>query len=90
MIIYYSLHSCIRICLLLLDYSFILYFFLPSLPLWWSCVCHTIYEPYHVYPYYELWSIIQTCYLIHIHTRDLLHYAFLWKNINNDILNTSG
>jgi len=32
---------------------------------------------------------MQVCNLVHAHDR-LLHLAFVWENVNNDIMNTSG
>jgi hypothetical protein len=67
MITHYSLHGYITICLLHLEYSFILC--LPFILEVGLNVCHTILNPIIAYPCIEYWSGIQSCYPIHIHAR---------------------
>jgi hypothetical protein len=85
MITHYSLHGYFGTCLLHLEDYFILYF--PFILEVGPNVCHTILKPIMAYPCIEYWSGIQLCYPIHIYAR-LLPPCFLWKNINNDTLNT--
>ena len=67
----------------------ILLFFVFLLSLRLAQVC-VHYPEYTIFtPIIDYWFTMQVCNLVHIHAR-LLHLAFLWGNINNDTLNTSG
>ena len=63
----------------------ILLFFVFLLSLMLSLDVCPLSMKYCSYPYYELWSTMQVCNLVHAHARLLI----LWENINNDTLNTS-
>ena len=86
-IINYSLHGYIRTSLLHLGTFFNFFVSLLSLRLAKVCVYYPEYTMFT--PVINLGSLLKHVILL-ISILESLHHAFIWKNINNDIMNTSG